>query len=46
MDEQEGTVLSLQDYWKVLVRRRGWLILPLFVVSAGVFYVSFQLPEL
>lgn len=46
MDEQEGTVLSLQDYWNVLVRRRWWLILPLFVVSAGVFYVSFQLPEL
>jgi succinoglycan biosynthesis transport protein ExoP len=38
--------LSWEEYWAILVRRRWWILLPLFLVWAGVWGVSWILPSM
>jgi succinoglycan biosynthesis transport protein ExoP len=44
-DELDAPVfLSLEDYWAIAVRRRWWILLPLFLVWAAVWGGSWFLP--
>ncbi len=38
--------LSLEEYWAIAVRRRWWILLPLFLVWAAVWGVSWFLPAM
>src|SRR5882672_3799071 len=38
--------LSWEEYWAIAVRRRWWILLPLFLVWAAVWAVSWYLPAM
>jgi len=45
-EEQDAPVfLSWEEYWAIAVRRRWWILLPLFLVWLAVWGVSWLLPE-
>jgi len=45
-DELDDPVFpSLQDYWAIALRRRWWILLPLFLAWAAVWGVSWLLPS-
>ena len=37
-------VLSVQDYWDILLRRRWWLLFPLFICWLGAWSASWIIP--
>ena len=41
----EPVFLSWEEYWAIAVRRRWWILLPLFLVWAAVWGVSWFLPS-
>src|ERR1035437_9815234 len=43
LDDQ--VFLGLEDYWAIALRRRWWILLPAFLVWAGVWGVSWLLPS-
>jgi succinoglycan biosynthesis transport protein ExoP len=44
LDEPVGR--SLEDYWAIALRRRWWILLPLFLVWAATWGVSWLLPSI
>jgi polysaccharide chain length determinant protein (PEP-CTERM system associated) len=42
----EPVFLSWEEYWAIAVRRRWWILLPLFLVWAAVWGVSWYLPAM
>ena len=44
LDEPVGR--SLEDYWAIALRRRWWILLPLFLVWAAAWGVSWLLPSI